>query len=1127
MQVHWFDDGEGWVVVAGDAVHRPATRSDAFAEARRLAQANAPSTLVRSAPDGWVPGTPATVPAAAEPPVVPGPAHDDGPPPLDDDFAPEGTDWAGPAPADDAGPGTGSAGAGAARRSTAPSERPAAAAGPRPRAPLDPGVLPDPSPPEPSGEPPDWVRLAGPDHLGRSVLVAPGADAPPPWADAERRTWTTDDPDLLAVARDAHHGRRRMVWEVPVDAVAPVDVLDGVAVWRLDPHLELEADALWWLMTANAVDARRPGAPWFPPTERAVAAGARRAGPGDPVGADVVLDDGVPACCDGGPLTLLGHERPPGLDPGVGVVHRVALERGLLVVDAPADPEADLAPDQLAAVAEPGACSRIVAPAGSGKTRVLTERARHLLADHHLPPGALCLVAFNKRAQREMAERTPDLPGLQVQTLNALALAVLNGGHGFVDRGERVRTIDEPDVRRLLDDLVSFPRRANTDPAAAWIDALSAVRLGLRDPAEVEAEFGGDVDGLPDVFVRYRDELRRAGAVDFDDQIYRAIEVLLAEPGTRARARSRCRLLLVDEFQDLTPAHLLLVRLLAGPELAVFGVGDDDQTIYGFSGATPEWLVGYDRFFPGATHHDLEVNYRCPAAVVGAAVNLLSHNAQRVPKTIRPGSSVVPDAAALEVERAAEPVAATVARVEALLADGAAPAEVAVLTRVNSLLAPVQVALVELGIPVAGTEGTRFLERTGVAAALSWLRLATGDGGFGGPDIQRAARRPGRSLSPRVIEWMAEQRDLGGLDRLAGRLTNERDADKVREFTADLERVCGAAVTRPTAELLELVRTEVGLDRTLASLDTSRRGRNTSAHADDLRALIALGRLHPDAASFPRWLRAALEVRSDPDGVTLATVHRVKGLEWPHVVVHDVTAGVLPHHLSTDVEEERRIFHVAMTRAGTSARVVADASAPSVFLDELDRPAPEPAPGRTADGADGRRRRAAAPAGGPGGGRSPATGPAEVPAVVDLELRWAGYDAVVTATGAVGATLRLGKASTEVAYGSTVEIDGRSVRLGPPAAPSRGRRGSGPVDAGDADPVVLEALKDWRRDRSRADAVPAYVVASDATLVEIATRKPTDLTGLGRVSGIGPAKLERYGDDILGIVDTAGGPAGA
>ncbi len=264
---------------------------------------------------------------------------------------------------------------------------------------------------------------------------------------------------------------------------------------------------------------------------------------------------------------------------------------GALAAFGPNETGATLAPDQLAAVTHAGGAARIIAPAGSGKTRVLTERARHLLRRWGLPGRAITLVAFNKRAADEMVERTPDLPELQVRTLNALGLSMLG-------RHRPATTIEEREVRTILGSLVDLPRRANADPAAAWIEALSAVRLGMRSPAEVEAELDGDVDGLAEVFDRYRAILADRRVVDFDEQVYGAIEVLLADPSARRAARASCRAMLVDEFQDLTPAHLLLVRLLAGPDGTVFGVGDDDQTIYGYSGASPEWLIDYRRYFP-------------------------------------------------------------------------------------------------------------------------------------------------------------------------------------------------------------------------------------------------------------------------------------------------------------------------------------------------------------------------------------------------------------------------------------------------------------------------------------------------------------------------------------------------
>ena len=244
-------------------------------------------------------------------------------------------------------------------------------------------------------------------------------------------------------------------------------------------------------------------------------------------------------------------------------------------------------------------------------------------------------------------------------------------------------------------------------------------------------------------------------------------------------------MLLVDEFQDLTPAHLLLVRLLAGPDACVFGVGDDDQTIYGFNGADPQWLIDFAQHFPHAGEHPLEVNYRCPADVVAAAATLLQHNVRRVPKTIRAAST----SPGMTIDSGSDAVAVTIALVRSALADGCSPNEIAVLTRVNSLLAPVQVALGVAGIATHGGVGAEFADRAAVRGSLAWLRLATTKGALSRVDVEEALRNPSRPLRPNIAGWVAEQTSLDGLRRLAGRLNTPREAERVEAFAADIERL--------------------------------------------------------------------------------------------------------------------------------------------------------------------------------------------------------------------------------------------------------------------------------------------------------------------------------------------------
>ncbi len=961
--------------------------------------------------------------------------------------------------------------------------------------------------------------LAGPPELGRSVLVRPGDAAPGAWADCERVHVSLGEFSAAAGRRlrDAWLQRTRLVIELDGEFPEPSPVWQS-PWWELSPGLTMRSEVLAHLITANAVDARQPEQARFAPVEAALrlgAAPARRSNmPGESDG-DVVTDAG-PVWCDGGPLETFELAAP--------VVPAANLAAGSLRGVQPALPQADLASDQHAAVGHLGGAACIVAPAGSGKTRVLTERARYLVRDLRVAAEAVCLVAFNVRARREMEERTKDLTGLQVRTLNSLALAICNGTGPFVRPAgrSRVEVIDEMGVRDRLDGLVKRRRRAMTDQLALWLEALSASRLGLRDPADVEGDFQPDVPEFSTLAPRYVAELSASGLVDFDQQIIGAIEILLVDPAARAAARRACGVLLVDEFQDLTPAHLLMIRLLAGPRADVFAVGDDDQTIYGYAGASPQWLIDFDKYFPGAARHHLNVNYRCPPPVVGAAVNLLSHNHRRIDKQItapresvgdavessagESASTTMPDAGhdsgpsaagnrddtALAIKAGPETAAALRETVTALIDSGIQPSDIAVLTRVNSTLLVPQIVLGEMGVAADAPLGRGFMERTGVAGALAWLRLAVAPRqALPGGALSDAARRPPRGVSPRVIEWIGEQRSLGALRALAARLSDDRTATKIDEYADDIDmlrqRTANEQLT--TQAILEIVRDELGLGYSLDTrLDASRRSVDRSAHGDDLRALISVAHLHPDPASFATWLADRLsgfgssdavgfgndEARSPSGaapadltrqtGVRLATVHRVKGLEWPHVMVYEASAGLMPHRLAHDTEEERRVFHVALTRCSQSVTFVSD-DPPSPFLVELSELAP--------------------------------------PLPVEPELTRDG-GLLGTPPGSAGSPDGVG-------------ADGPAAPPGTGARPATRRsKPEPPTDPSDA--ALFEALRAWRLQRSRGDGVPAYVVAPDAVLIALAKQRPRTDTELLAVPGIGPAKLESYGSAMLALI---------
>ncbi|MEX2551922.1 MAG: ATP-dependent DNA helicase UvrD2 [Actinomycetota bacterium] len=869
--------------------------------------------------------------------------------------------------------------------------------------------------------------------LGRSVVISRGDPVPEAWAGcpliAVHEGAGPADSAFQAV-ESAYLNRTPVVIELEGGLDREIHEMETSPPWSLDPGFSFVRERLAHAVWSNSFDARLPASPSWAPTEAAVQLGALRGG-----SADVSLPDGRPALVDGGPLQFfatLGD-----LAAGTVLIPRITLEHERLTGLGTNSCDAELAEDQLLAVTHPSGSARIIAPAGSGKTRVLTERARHLLRAWNIPAPAVCLVAFNKRAADEMKQRTSDLPDLQIRTLNSLALAIVSGTGQF-GGGRSVDTIDERGVRQVLDTLVTYPRRLNTDPAAAWIEALSSVRLGLRSPAAVEAEFGGDVDGLQEVFEKYRTALRERGVLDFDEQIYSAIEVLLTNPEVRRRARRACRVMLVDEFQDLTPAHLLLIRLLSGPGGSVFGVGDDDQTIYGYAGASPDWLINYRHFFPSAGAHALQINYRCPPEVVTAARTLLTHNRRRVEKVMVPAPRRQA-ADGLLILAGEDPVETTVGAVRDRLSAGVDPTQLAVLTRVNNSLAPIQLGLDELGIPVNHPIDTRFLERTGIKAALAWLRMVAAPGALKAGDIGLTARRPPRALSPRAIEWMSEQRSLPRIRALASRL-GDRDRIKVDSYADDVEALAELAASGATADILRTLRDRIGLAAAMAALDTEHRRLDRSAQTDDLDVLVAIARLHPDPAGFELWLKAGLSTPGDPHGVTLATIHAVKGREWSHVVLHDVSQGLLPHRLAADVEEERRVFHVGLTRCRGDVTVVAG-TPPSQFLQELQTEWTAPAAG-------------------------------EIP----LPAAWA---------------------------------NGRP-------APQKVQVGRSPSAE-----VAARMLREWRIAKARSEGRPAFTIMHDSTLETLASSSCRSLGDLARVKGIGPAKLESFGDEILAVLEAA------
>ena len=913
------------------------------------------------------------------------------------------------------------------------------------------------------------MTFPGPESLGRGLVVAPGVPLDGDLAAARGWDRVRVDGSLLEAGpgagsadSEARGGRGRLeetveqlhrAWGSRRPVVVELDLtaetvrslrrpeIVDVAPYLLGAEYTLLTERLQFLLWRNNYDARS-GEPIWWWARKAADVGARSGGQ-----ADVVLRDGTEAWVDGGPRATLD----------LPSVHAETVERGRLRLQPRPDGATGdgtlLAPDQRAAVEHRSGPVRVVAPAGSGKTRTLNARLLHLVDDRGVEPSLVTAVAYNNRAAAEMRDRL-QRPDLQIRTIHSLGWAIVR------DARPEVTLLGEREVRGRLQRLLPHTRRAGTDVIGPYIEALADVRIALRDPAEVEAE-RNDVPGFAGIFDAYRSALAHQDECDYDEQVYTAICLLLGDPELRARWQRRCRHLLVDEFQDLTPAYVLLLRLLASPGLNVFGVGDDDQTIYGYAGADPRFLLTYERLFPGAGSAALDVSYRCSPEVVTATGNLLVHNQRRLPKTVRSVSDSRADSFRI-LRVADEALAAGAAEiVEGWRGEGVPDSSIAVLGRVNSMLLPALAALDRSGVATRCLLGTPLMHRNLVRATLAWMRLALRPESMDNRDLNEAVRRPGRRINRLARELLEGAFDVS-LEQLValGADLSERHGDAWQGFTADVAAasrlVAGGCDSRT---LVDFLMNQVGLGRAAGSLDSGRTRPDRATHADDLLALRRTAAVYSDPGGFHRELASLLRRSSDSDkgegdsagegeGILLTSIHRVKGLEWDRVLVFAADETLMPHQLAVDIEEERRVLHVAVTRARSQVVVLADESRPSRFLDELEGRPPKPDPEHTKPRPERARLR-----------------------------------------DAIRAPKR------------------------PRAAKTRAPAAEEPYDE-----ALFETLRHWRLEESRRRQVPAYVVFDDRTLKSIARRKPATDFDLAAVSGVGPKKMADYAEAVLAIV---------
>lgn len=781
--------------------------------------------------------------------------------------------------------------------------------------------------------------LAAPPVLGRGAIILPGQAPPESLAQAERIRVDTHtlraDHETITRLHRAWATRTPVVVELGVDPTALTEEEHtSTPVWDLGLDFLFPRERLRFLVWANNVDARFcgpdvPDGRWWH-TIKACQGGLIRPAALDQPG-DVVLPDGQVAYIDGGPRDAVMT--------GATVLHREDLEAGITqIIGQPSSPHIldTLTQDQQGAVRAGHGAVRVPAPAGSGKTWVLSARLATVLQARQFPAQSMLALVYNTRAAEELRQRVGD-NRVTINTVHAHAYGLLRR------HVPGIRVLDEREVRNALTHLVDVPKKANSDPLGPWIEAIDTVRATLISPEQAAETIGADLPDFARCFYAYRERMRESRVVDFAEMVPWATELLLSNAEIRHREQALATQVLVDEFQDLTPAYLLYIRLLASPQLAVFGVGDDDQVIYGHAGANPKFLIDFEHYFPGSTSHTLAINHRCPRDVVVKTNTLLAHNNTRISKEIQYGVHASTQPIGVHEVSHEEEATKAMEVVRTHLDNGVLAHEIAILARVNVALLPVQAALTKAGIALHSPITPGLLERSAVRAALTYLRLATTTP-MHGDDLADILHRPLRAI-PGQVKSTLVGRTWTMEDLHAIPITLSHFQQKAwRAFLADLRLLRRSARHQPSAEVLRRIIVDIDLGAVAKELEDNKQHPGGSTHTDDLASLVLVAHYCQDVTAFEPFLRQVLNPPK-PIGpaITLSSIHKVKGLEWPYVLIVGANEGIMPHRMAQDpttIEEERRIFHVAITRAQTQLDIIAQRKSASRFISEMNGQTP-------------------------------------------------------------------------------------------------------------------------------------------------------------------------------------------
>ncbi|MER6003065.1 DNA helicase PcrA [Nonomuraea angiospora] len=615
-----------------------------------------------------------------------------------------------------------------------------------------------------------------------------------------------------------------------------------------------------------------------------------------------------------------------------------------------------LNPQQREAVIHHGSPLLIVAGAGSGKTRVLTHRIAYLLAEREVHPGEILAITFTNKAAREMKERIDKLVGprsraMWVMTFHSACMRILRREAKRLGFPSSFSIYDQADSQRLM---AMVCREMELDPKRYPPRSFSAQVSNFKNEL-IDYETALDKAGshlektLAQAYKAYQLKLTEAGAMDFDDIIMNTVTLFQLFPDVAEHYRMRFRHVLVDEYQDTNHAQYILIRELVGhPELRTTDgelvrtgsdmselcvVGDADQSIYAFRGATIRNILEFERDYPDARTILLEQNYRSTQNILAAANAVIARNESRKPKNLWSDQGDGPKIVGYVADNEHDEAMFVAQEVDRLSdEEDVKPGEVAVFYRTNAASRVFEEIFIRTGLPYKVVGGVRFYERKEVKDLLAYLRVLANPADV--VSLRRILNVPKRGIGDRaeaMVEALSSRERIPFWDAL--RRADEaygmatRSLNAVREFVAMLEELIAKAEGMPPSALAEEVLVSTGYR---AELEASEDPQDES-RLENLNELISVAsefeEANPEGTLVEFLEQVSLVADADQipeaDGgqgvVTLMTLHTAKGLEFPVVFLTAMEDGVFPHIRSLgepkELEEERRLAYVGITRA--------------------------------------------------------------------------------------------------------------------------------------------------------------------------------------------------------------------